>query len=226
MSASINALNLMDKFSISPELAQDLIKIGTIRKVKKGAVLFLKGETPKSLVLTLEGMFGVQPVLEEGKDHTFNLYGNGTILNDAFMNNTETRVRNSDVKCIIESIALFVPISKANHLVQTSIEFNQMLHRSLSKKLHGLASLVFIRKEKDPIERVRQALELLGSEDKNCTVHLNYSELGALINTSRNTVARVVNKMEAEKKLRRNSHGLEITRHLHGDEVFSNLTPA
>ncbi|GAM72481.1 hypothetical protein JCM19236_3535 [Vibrio sp. JCM 19236] len=37
--------------------------------------------------------------------------------------------------------------------------------------------------------------------DENKTVHLNYSELGALINTSRNTIAEVIDELLAKKKV-------------------------
>ena len=199
MAYSMEVLVLKQKLDISMELAETLFSMGTVKGVDKGTLVALEGEEPTHLIFPISGMFGAQPTLQEGQEHAFKVYGPGTVINDAYA--IEPSPRHSDIRCMFESRALYVPLAKIRRLLEVSIELNHLLLASVSRKLNASSLLLFIRKEKNPTLKVSRALNFLATVDENKTVHLNYSELGALINTSRNTIAEVIDELLVTKKV-------------------------
>ncbi|WP_261836464.1 Crp/Fnr family transcriptional regulator [Vibrio ishigakensis] len=199
MTYSIEVLVLKQKLDISMELAETLFSMGSVKTIEKGNLVALEGAEPVSLIFPISGMFGAQPTLEEGQEHAFKVYGPGMIINDAYA--LQPSQRHCDIRCMQESRVLYISLSKVRRLLEVSIELNHLLLASVSKKLNASSLLLFIRKEKNPTLKVSRALNFLATVDENKTVHLNYSELGALINTSRNTIAEVIDELLAKKKV-------------------------
>ncbi|MBI2770805.1 MAG: Crp/Fnr family transcriptional regulator [Burkholderiales bacterium] len=183
-------------FGNLPPAAQDRItgRAFTLRAAK-GETLLRAGEEVKGWYAVLSGLVKLQTQSAQGRLSVFlgvpggEWFGEGSAM--------KAEPRRYDVVALRDTELLCLPRAQFDELRATSLEFNQALLLQMNMRLAQAMAIIEAGRIRSPEQRVALYLSRLFWQGLR-KLNLSQEELGNLVGLSRQTVNRVLQKLEQE----------------------------
>lgn len=189
---------LKRSYEMSDLLAEELVSVGKVKRLKKGEFLHYQNENKEYITFILSGILGFHPPASSYTGPFYNLITPGVIINDDnFVLSTDNYL---DVKAATECRLIMLPFKEAEQLLN-QFDFSLMLNRSLAIKQRFFQTLFDIRMESDQREKLLQALKAIADASATGTIALNIGALAALLKISRNSVGKICTALIDEEIL-------------------------
>ncbi len=177
---------LIRRYGTSQELAKEMIKLGKVQQLNKGDFIYFQDGRSEFITFLITGILGFHQAGNGNSGVYVNIIYPGIILNETqfFMGGNSPLDINTSCECRV----LTLSFKKAQNLIASSLEFNQMLNQSMAKKQRALSRLFHLSSERPPQKKVYKALEVLSDLNQDDVLPINILSLASLLNMSRNTV--------------------------------------
>lgn len=183
---------------LNQEQLSKLERASRIKQYNKGHVLFLEGEESDVFYIVLKGEIKVSRVSPGGKEKILKIMGKGEYFGE--MGVLESKRRSASAEVISsQAVLLILEGDSLKRLIKENPEIALKIIATLSERLrlanHEIENLAFRDVEgrlKDLFFRMARQGEKYAYIDKRIT----HEEIGKFIGTSRETVTRIVNKLQ------------------------------
>jgi CRP-like cAMP-binding protein len=196
---------------IAPAIVDSLVSRAVIRKVKKGAVLFRKGDPGTTLYAVLSGAVRISAPSRQGQDAIFNLIPSGEIFGEIAL--LDGGARTADAVVIEDSELMLIERRDFVPLVRDNPELAMKLVEIVCTRL---------RKTTEQVEDVmfhglptRLAKTLLQLSERSASaadgkLRLTQRDLGQVVGVSRESVNKLLRDWQRRKWLKLERGGLVI----------------
>jgi CRP-like cAMP-binding protein len=212
--AAGSALSTTPFFAGLPEAA---VKQATAQAVTRrhpaNQVLLLENDWGSSVYFILEGWVKIRTYNLDGKEITLNILGKGELFGE--MAPLDEVPRSTDVMTLVPTVICNLPAQDFVQLIQTEPQAGIRLSQLMARRLRQVNRRLRLR-ESDSTSRVIDILLFLadgqgvvspaGTEIPN----LPHRELSSLSGLARETVTRVLNKLEKKDLLKRDRDIMRI----------------
>ncbi|WP_087017967.1 Crp/Fnr family transcriptional regulator [Thaumasiovibrio subtropicus] len=187
---------LVEEFNLSIDLAKDILSRSIVKKVKKGNFARFSGRIPEHIIFVLKGELAMEAPFHEGVDYHYAVFSSGSIINDgASINNS---FKTESILCTTSGVLAILPVDHFYTLLDSSIEFNRVILKSLAKKSQ-IAGLSFhFRIEKDHKKKVLGMLRAATSFNGKNSIKMSIKNLASMCYISRNAMPKVLKELEQE----------------------------
>jgi len=196
---------------IAPAIVDSLVSRAVIRKVKKGTVLFRKGDPGTTLYAVLSGAVRISAPSRQGQDAIFNLIPSGEIFGEIAL--LDGGARTADALVIEDSDLMLIERRDFVPLVRDNPELAMKLVEIVCARL---------RKTTEQVEDVmfhglptRLAKTLLQLSERSASagdgkLRLTQRDLGQVVGVSRESVNKLLRDWQRRKWLKLERGGLVI----------------
>jgi len=192
------------------ELPTDVVQRATVhavtRKHPANQVILLENDWGNSVYFILEGWVKIRTYNLDGKEVTLNILGKGELFGE--MAPLEEVPRSTDVITLAPTIISNVPSQDFVHLIQSEPQSGIRLAQLMARRLRQVNRRLRLR-ESDSTSRVVDILLFLADgqgkqgEQGLEIPNLPHRELSSLSGLARETVTRVLNKLEKKSLISR-----------------------
>ncbi len=176
------------------------------RKHPPDRVILLENDWGTSVYLILQGWVKIRTHNLDGKEVTLNILGMGEMFGE--MAPLDQAPRSTDVITLTEAVIGSLPAPDFVHLLETEPKAGIHLARLMAKRLRQVNRRLRMR-ESDSNARVIDILLFLGESQGRVTPegivipYLPHRELSSLTGLARETVTRILGKLEKQELIRR-----------------------
>jgi CRP-like cAMP-binding protein len=184
---------------------QATVKMVT-RKHPPDRVILLENDWGTSVYLILQGWVKIRTYNLDGKEVTLNILGMGEMFGE--MAPLDQAPRSTDVITLTEAVIGSLPAPDFVHLLETEPKAGIHLARLMAKRLRQVNRRLRMR-ESDSNARVIDILLFLGESQGRVTPegvvipYLPHRELSSLTGLARETVTRILGKLEKQELIQR-----------------------
>ena len=177
------------------------------RKHPPDRVILLENDWGTSVYLVLQGWVKIRTYNLDGKEVTLNILGMGEMFGE--MAPLDQAPRSTDVITLTEAVIGSLPAPDFVHLLETEPKAGIHLARLMAKRLRQVNRRLRMR-ESDSNARVIDILLFLGESQGRVTPegvvipYLPHRELSSLTGLARETVTRILGKLEKQELIQRN----------------------
>jgi len=165
-----------------------------------GEVVARRGDTASTWIGCAEGLLKISAVQRSGKVVMLSGIPEGSWVGEGSVIKRE--LRRCDVIAMRRSRVIHLPASTVRWLLDTSIEFNQIIVARLNERLATYIAMFDIDRLNDPVARVARALALMFNPvlhpHMGSFINLSQTELGELIGLSRQSIGAALKQLESE----------------------------
>ena len=170
------------------------------QRFNAGEVVARRGDTANTWIGCAEGLLKISSVHRSGKVVMLSGIPEGSWVGEGSVIKRE--LRRYDVIAMRPSRVVHLPGSTVRWLLDTSIEFNQIIVSRLNERLATYIAMFDIDRLNDPVARVARALTLMFNPvlhpHMGSFVNLSQTELGELIGLSRQSIGAALKQLESE----------------------------
>lgn len=183
------------------------------REHPAGRVILLENDWGSSVYFILSGWVKIRTYNIDGKEVTLNIVGRGELFGE--MAPLDEVPRSTDVITLTPSVVANMPASDFVRLVQTEPQAGIRLAKLMARRLRQVNRRLRLR-ESDSMSRVADILLFLAEgqgtrgEDGITIPNLPHRELSSLSGMARETVTRVLGKLEKKEIIHRENDVLCI----------------
>ncbi|MEM1279771.1 MAG: Crp/Fnr family transcriptional regulator [Cyanobacteria bacterium P01_H01_bin.152] len=183
------------------------------RRHPANQVLLLENDWGSSVYFILDGWVKIRTYNLDGKEITLNILGKGELFGE--MAPLDEVPRSTDVITLVPTIISNLPAQDFVHLIHTEPQAGIRLSQLMARRLRQVNRRLRLR-ESDSTSRVIDILLFLadgqGVESPEGTQipNLPHRELSSLSGLARETVTRVLNKLEKKDMLKRDRDTMRI----------------
>jgi CRP/FNR family cyclic AMP-dependent transcriptional regulator len=176
------------------------------RKHPPDRVILLENDWGTSVYLVLQGWVKIRTYNLDGKEVTLNILGMGEMFGE--MAPLDQAPRSTDVITLTEAVIGSLPAPDFVHLLETEPKAGIHLARLMAKRLRQVNRRLRMR-ESDSNARVIDILLFLGESQGRVTPegvvipYLPHRELSSLTGLARETVTRILGKLEKQELIQR-----------------------
>jgi CRP-like cAMP-binding protein len=176
------------------------------RKHPPDRVILLENDWGTSVYLILQGWVKIRTYNLDGKEVTLNILGMGEMFGE--MAPLDQAPRSTDVITLTEAVIGSLPAPDFVHLLETEPKAGIHLARLMAKRLRQVNRRLRMR-ESDSNARVIDILLFLGESQGRVTPegvvipYLPHRELSSLTGLARETVTRILGKLEKQELIQR-----------------------
>lgn len=187
--------------NILSTLSKEEQKLLQVKTLNKGAFLFREGELCSNLAIVVSGQVKISSMNYSGNEVIFNILEKG----DLFGNNlifSDSPIYKGDVVALKESIVVLIEKEKLEHILQSNKEFLLLylnIQSNFGKRLNSTIKMLSFSSAE---ERIKFYLK----ENKNEISYHTVTELADILNLKRETLSRVLTKLEKENVIKRSPH--------------------
>ena len=187
--------------NILSTLSKEEQKLLQVKTLNKGAFLFREGELCSNLAIVVSGQVKISSMNYSGNEVIFNILEKG----DLFGNNlifSDSPVYKGDVVALKESIVVLIEKEKLEHILHSNKEFLLLylnIQSNFGKRLNSTIKMLSFASAE---ERFKFYLK----ENKNEISYHTVTELADILNLKRETLSRVLTKLEKENAIKRSPH--------------------
>ncbi len=198
---------------LSSEVAQQAAAQVVTRRHPANQVILLENDWGNSVYFVLEGWVKIRTYNLDGKEVTLNILGTGEIFGE--MSSLEEIPRSTDVITLVPTMIGIMPAQQFVSLLHTEPMAGLYLARLMAKRLRQVNRRLRLR-ESDSQSRVADVLLFLADGQGKAAgqgmeiPNLPHRELSGLSGLARETVTRVLSKLEKRGLITRDRDVLKI----------------
>ncbi len=183
------------------------------RRHPANQVLLLENDWGSSVYFILDGWVKIRTYNLDGKEITLNILGKGELFGE--MAPLDEVPRSTDVMTLVPTVICNLPAHDFVHLIQTEPQAGIRLSQLMARRLRQVNRRLRLR-ESDSTSRVIDILLFLAdgqgvkSAEGITIPNLPHRELSSLSGLARETVTRVLNKLEKKDLLKRDRDIMRI----------------
>ena len=186
----------------------DLVSYSRVRKVKRGEVIFIKGDSGSQLYAVISGKMRMSTISEDGKESVFGILGPGETFGEICLldggERTATVTAIEAAHLLVIERREFIPFLKKHP--EVAIRLMEVLCTRLRKADEMLEEAAFLELPARLAKRLLGIAEAYGrphAEGTMLDLKLSQQELGHWVNSSRESVNKQMKAWEGEKILLR-----------------------
>lgn len=178
------------------------------RRLKKGTVLFRKGDTGTNLCVVCAGSVRISVPSEQGQDAVFNVIPPGEIFGEIAL--LDGGVRTADAVAIEDTELLvierrdFIPLVREHP--EIAMKLIEMVCARLRRTSEQVEDIVFLRLP----ERLAKALMQLHSRAGNNSIRITQRDLSQMVGVSRESVNKLLRDWQRRGWLKLQRGGLTL----------------
>ena len=203
---------LKDYFSVvfEDDLIDEIIDVGTYKKVKENELLLDLGDKFDKIPLMLNGAIKISREDENGDEIVLYFLERGdtcTITFGSGLTSSKSKVRGVAEK---ESEVVFIPIEKLEEWMVKYKSWRDFVIDSynirLSEMLEAIDTLAFMKMDQRLYKHLTDKVKIMRSSTLNTT----HQEIAHDLNTSRVVISRLLKQLENEKKIKLFRNKIEV----------------
>ena len=203
---------LKDYFSVvfEDDLIDEIIEVGTYKKVKENELLLDLGDKFDKIPLMLNGAIKISREDEHGDEIVLYFLERGdtcTITFGSGLTSSKSKVRGVAEK---ESEVVFIPIEKLEEWMVKYKSWRNFVIDSynirLSEMLEAIDTLAFMKMDQRLYKHLTDKVKIMRSSTLNTT----HQEIAQDLNTSRVVISRLLKQLENEKKIKLYRNKIEV----------------
>jgi len=199
--------------ALSPDAAEQAAAQVVTRRHPANQVILLENDWGNSVYFILEGWVKIRTYNLDGKEVTLNILGKGEVFGE--MASLEEIPRSTDVITLVPTVIGNMPAQHFVSLLHTEPQAGLYLARLMAKRLRQVNRRLRLR-ESDSQSRVADILLFLADGQGKAAgqgmeiPNLPHRELSGLSGLARETVTRVLSKLEKKGLIQRDREVLKI----------------
>ncbi len=203
---------LKDYFSVvfEDDLIDEIIEVGTYKKVKENELLLDLGDKFDKIPLMLDGAIKISREDEHGDEIVLYFLERGdtcTITFGSGLTSSKSKVRGVAEK---DSEVVFIPIEKLEEWMVKYKSWRNFVIDSynirLSEMLEAIDTLAFMKMDQRLYKHLTDKVKIMRSSTLNTT----HQEIAQDLNTSRVVISRLLKQLENEKKIKLYRNKIEV----------------
>ncbi|MDH5412811.1 MAG: Crp/Fnr family transcriptional regulator [Flavobacteriaceae bacterium] len=203
---------LKDYFSIvfEKDLIDEIIEVGTYKKVKENDLLLDLGDKFDKIPLILSGAIKISREDKNGDEIVLYFLERGdtcTITFGSGLNSVKSKVRGVAEK---DSEVVLIPVEKLEEWMVTYKSWRNFVIDSynirLSEMLEAIDTLAFLKMDKRLYKYLTDKVKIMRSSTLNTT----HQHIAQDLNTSRVVISRLLKQLENEKKIKLHRNKIEV----------------
>jgi CRP/FNR family transcriptional regulator len=203
---------LKDYFSVvfEDDLINEIIEVGTYKKVKENELLLDLGDKFDKIPLMLDGAIKISREDEHGDEIVLYFLERGdtcTITFGSGLTSSKSKVRGVAEK---DSEVVFIPIEKLEEWMVKYKSWRDFVIDSynirLSEMMEAIDTLAFMKMDQRLYKHLTDKVKIMRSSTLNTT----HQEIAQDLNTSRVVISRLLKQLENEKKIQLYRNKIEV----------------
>jgi CRP/FNR family transcriptional regulator len=203
---------LQDYFSVvfEDDLINEIIEVGTYKKVKENELLLDLGDKFDKIPLMLNGAIKISREDEHGDEIVLYFLERGdtcTITFGSGLASSKSKVRGVAEK---DSEVVFIPIEKLEEWMVKYKSWRDFVIDSynirLSEMMEAIDTLAFMKMDQRLYKHLTDKVKIMRSSTLNTT----HQEIAQDLNTSRVVISRLLKQLENEKKIKLYRNKIEV----------------
>lgn len=203
---------LKDYFSVvfEDDLIDEIIEVGTYKKVKENELLLDLGDKFDKIPLMLNGAIKISREDEHGDEIVLYFLERGdtcTITFGSGLTSSKSKVRGVAEK---DSEVVFIPIEKLEEWMVKYKSWRDFVIDSynirLSEMLEAIDTLAFMKMDQRLYKHLTDKVKIMRSS----TLSTTHQEIAQDLNTSRVVISRLLKQLENEKKIKLYRNKIEV----------------
>jgi len=203
-------LNEFYKVVFEPELIDEIVKVGTYKKIKENELLLDIGDNFDRIPLMLTGAIKISREVNNGDEIVLYFLERGdtcTITFGSGLNSTKSKVRGIAEK---PSEVIFIPVEKLEEWMVKYKSWRNFVIESynirLNEMLEAIDTLAFLKMDQRLYKYLTDKVKIMRSTTLNTT----HQEIAIDLNTSRVVVSRLLKQLENEGKIQLFRNKIEV----------------
>ena len=203
-------LNEFYKVVFEPELIDEIVKVGTYKKIKENELLLDIGDNFDRIPLMLTGAIKISREIKNGDEIVLYFLERGdtcTITFGSGLNSTKSKVRGIAEK---PSEVIFIPVEKLEEWMVKYKSWRNFVIESynirLNEMLEAVDTLAFLKMDQRLYKYLTDKVKIMRSTTLNTT----HQEIAIDLNTSRVVVSRLLKQLENEGKIQLFRNKIEV----------------
>lgn len=198
------------KVVFEPELIDEIVKVGTYKKIKENELLLDIGDNFDRIPLMLTGAIKISREVKNGDEIVLYFLERGdtcTITFGSGLNSTKSKVRGIAEK---PSEVIFIPVEKLEEWMVKYKSWRNFVIESynirLNELLEAVDTLAFLKMDQRLYKYLTDKVKIMRSTTLNTT----HQEIAIDLNTSRVVVSRLLKQLENEGKMKLFRNKIEV----------------
>lgn len=198
------------KVVFEPELIDEIVKVGTYKKIKENELLLDIGDNFDRIPLMLTGAIKISREIKNGDEIVLYFLERGdtcTITFGSGLNSTKSKVRGIAEK---PSEVIFIPVEKLEEWMVKYKSWRNFVIESynirLNELLEAVDTLAFLKMDQRLYKYLTDKVKIMRSTTLNTT----HQEIAIDLNTSRVVVSRLLKQLENEGKIKLFRNKIEV----------------
>ena len=189
------------KSNILQTLSKDEQKLLEVKTLNKGAFLFREGQLCTQIAIVVSGQVKISSINYSGSEVVFNVLENGELFgNNLIFSDNPTYI--GDVITLKDSVVVLIKKENLENILQSNKEFLLAylnIQSNFGKKLNSTIKMLSFSSAE---ERFKFYLR----ENNNEISYRTVTELADILHLKRETLSRVLTKLEKENAIKRSPH--------------------
>ena len=189
------------KNNILSTLTKEEQKLLEIKSLDRGEFLFREGEICVKIAIVVSGQVKISSLNYSGSEVIFNILENGEMFGNNLIFSDSPRYK-GDVVALKDSVVVLIKKEHLENILQCNKEFLLMylnIQSNFGKKLNSTIKMLSFSSAED---RFNYYLR----ESKDVIEYTTVTELADILHLKRETLSRVLTKLEKENAIKRSPH--------------------
>jgi len=203
-------LNEFYKVVFENELMDEIVKVGTYKKIRENELLLDIGDNFNNIPLMLTGAIKISRENKNGDEIVLYFLERGdtcTITFGSGLHSTKSKVRGVAEK---ESEVIFIPVEKLEEWMVKYKSWRNFVIDSynirLNEMLEAIDTLAFLKMDQRLFKYLTDKVQIMRSTE----LHTTHQEIAIDLNTSRVVVSRLLKQLENEGKIKLFRNKIEV----------------
>jgi CRP/FNR family transcriptional regulator len=203
-------LNEFYKVVFENELMDEIVKVGTYKKIRENELLLDIGDNFNNIPLMLTGAIKISRENKNGDEIVLYFLERGdtcTITFGSGLHSTKSKVRGIAEK---ESEVIFIPVEKLEEWMVKYKSWRNFVIDSynirLNEMLEAIDTLAFLKMDQRLFKYLTDKVQIMRSTE----LHTTHQEIAIDLNTSRVVVSRLLKQLENEGKIKLFRNKIEV----------------
>jgi len=203
-------LNEFYSVVLEPELIDEIVEVGTYKRIRENELLLDIGDSFNRIPLMLTGAIKISRETMNGDEIVLYFLERGdtcTITFGSGLNSTKSKVRGVAEK---PSEVIFIPVSKLEEWMVKYASWRSFVIDSynirLNEMLESIDTLAFMKMDQRLYKYITDKVKIMRSP----TLSTTHQEIAIDLNTSRVVVSRLLKQLENEGKIKLYRNRIEV----------------
>ena len=201
---------VLAKANLEPELIEEILRIGRLKKVKEGGHVISPGTQSDEIPIVLEGLLKVMRQDENGNEIMLYYIEGGETCAMSITCCLEGKINQFKVLAEEDSLLWMIPMGYIDSWVQKYRAFRKFVFSSYQNRfdelLDTIDSVTFLKMDERLLKYLLDQKQATGS----FVIHKTHQQIARELNTSRVVVSRLLKQLERAEKIEQYRNRIEI----------------